>query len=244
MQGDRFDRFDETAGAAAAVAGDETTAATGGIHAHGGVGGQPRLPPARPDTIYVIRKEHPQVQLTWASRFPSKVDNLKIRKEVHVFPIKVTLKADYNTETRDFSYGCTAKDVIFGGRISLNVPDQSIEYRKRVHMPNGTQLVFAGSCAWQSPTRRLHPSFGVALEFGGETTTPLLPNSTANAVWAGNHFDVRHRFTIARGLGAEVCGGVSLPVPTARYTHSSGTLSLGEGAFHLHVQEVNAVLKL
>lgn len=111
-------------------------------------------------------------------------------------------------------------------------------------MPNGTQLVFAGSCAVRE--KRLQPNFGVALEFGGEIHTPgSMPlNGEGNAVWAGNHFDVRQRFSIARGLGVEVCGGVSLPAPTARYTHSSGTLALGEGAFHLHVAEVNAVLMI
>ena len=34
------------------------------------------------DTIYVLRSEHPQVQLTYASRFPQKVDKLKLRKVV------------------------------------------------------------------------------------------------------------------------------------------------------------------
>jgi hypothetical protein len=61
------------------------------------------------DTIYVLRSEHPQVQLTYASRFPQKVDKLKLRKVVKVFPIKITLKADYDTNTREFDYGCSAK---------------------------------------------------------------------------------------------------------------------------------------
>ena len=110
-------------------------------------------------------------------------------------------------------------------------------------MPNGTQVVFAGSCAVRE--KRLHPNFGVALEFGGEINTGSMPlNGEGSAVWAGNHFDVRQRFNIMRGFGVEVCGGVSLPAPTARYTHSSGTLALGEGAFHLHVAEVNAILMI
>ena len=62
-----------------------------------------------PDTVYVLRREHPQVQLTWASRFPSKVDKLKLRKRVHLFPVQVTLKADYDTNTREFEYGCSAR---------------------------------------------------------------------------------------------------------------------------------------
>ena len=42
----------------------------------------------------------------------------------------------------------------------------------------------------------------------------------------------------------KVCGSVGLPTPAARYSHEAGTLALGEGAFQLHVAEVNAVLKL
>ena len=144
-----------------------------------------------------------------------------------------------STNSLSFSF----QDTIFGGNISLNIPEQSLEYRKRIFMPNGSQLVFAGSCAVRE--KRLHPNFGVALEFGGDVHSPQgLLDGEATAVWAGNHFDVRQRFSIAKGVGLEVCGGLSLPAPAARYTHSSGTLSLGEGAFHLHVAEVNAVLRL
>lgn len=67
------------------------------------------LPDGAADTVYVLRREHPQVQLTWASKFPSKVDKLKLRKAVTLFPVKVTLKADYDTNTREFEYGCSAR---------------------------------------------------------------------------------------------------------------------------------------
>lgn len=72
-----------------------------------GFPGAPTLP--QPETIYLLRREHPQVQLTWASKFPNKVDKLKLRKAVTVFPIQVTLKADYDTNTKEFEYGCNAK---------------------------------------------------------------------------------------------------------------------------------------
>ena len=67
------------------------------------------------DTVYLLRREHPQVQLTWASKFPSKVDKLKLRKEISVFPIKLTLKADYDTNSREFDYGCSARVRCFEG---------------------------------------------------------------------------------------------------------------------------------
>jgi len=108
-------------------------------------------------------------------------------------------------------------------------------------MPNGSQIVVTGSCCYRN--RRLQPNFGVQLEFGGDTHAPF-PESHTNAVWVGNSFDVRQRFSIARGFGMEVCGAVTLPTPAARYSHSSGTLSLGEGAFQMHVAEVNAVLRM
>jgi hypothetical protein len=75
--------------------------------ANPGLPAVPGIP--QPDTIYLLRREHPQIQLTWASKFPRKVDKLKLRKAVTVFPIKVTLKADYDTNTKEFEYGCNAK---------------------------------------------------------------------------------------------------------------------------------------
>lgn len=75
--------------------------------ASAGIPAVPGLP--QPETIYLLRREHPQIQLTWASKFPKKVDKLKLRKAVTVFPIKVTLKADYDTNTKEFEYGCHAK---------------------------------------------------------------------------------------------------------------------------------------
>lgn len=62
-----------------------------------------------PPPVYLIRSEHPQIHLSWASHFPQKVDKLKLRKDIKFFPVKITLKADYSTATREFEYGCSAK---------------------------------------------------------------------------------------------------------------------------------------
>jgi hypothetical protein len=58
-------------------------------------------------TTYIVRSEHPQVYLSWGSRMPAKPDKLKIRKRIDVWPLKVILKADYDTGTREFDYGCS-----------------------------------------------------------------------------------------------------------------------------------------
>ena len=65
--------------------------------------------PADPQTVYLLRSDHPQIRLTWASKFPAKVDKLKLRKRINLFPVRVTLMADYDTNTREFEYGCSAK---------------------------------------------------------------------------------------------------------------------------------------
>lgn len=66
-------------------------------------------PAPPPPTTRLLRSEHPQIILSSASRFPSKVDKLKLRKIVQIFPVRVTLKADYDTNTREFEYGCSAR---------------------------------------------------------------------------------------------------------------------------------------
>ncbi len=136
------------------------------------------------------------------------------------------------------------QDVIFNGRLSYNVPERQIEYRKAIRLPsqNGT-LVFSGTASLRD-FHQFQPNFGVQLHFGGDTHHPGLPRGHADAVWVGNSWDIRQRFNIGRGFGVEVCGGVALPTPSARYSHNTGVLSIGEGAFNLHVAEVNAVLTI
>jgi len=57
----------------------------------------------------VLRRDSPQILLSSSSRFPNTLDKLKIRKRVNLFPLRVTLKADYETSNRAFTYGCSVK---------------------------------------------------------------------------------------------------------------------------------------
>jgi hypothetical protein len=65
--------------------------------------------PRTPDTVYIVRRDSPRVELTCVSSFPAKPDRLKLRKDIMIFPVKLTLKADYVTETREFVYGMSAR---------------------------------------------------------------------------------------------------------------------------------------
>lgn len=136
------------------------------------------------------------------------------------------------------------QDTVVGGRITFNVPEKEMEYRKKFNLPNGTNLVCTGSCRFAD--RSLQRYFGVQLEWGGANQTPTgrTMHGHSNAVWAGSGFDMRQKFCIISGLNIEVAGYATLPTPSARYSSNTGTLGLGEGAFHLHVAEVNAILKV
>lgn len=54
--------------------------------------GEPRPPP---QTHYLLRSEHPQVEITWSTALLSerpKPDTLKLRKRVQAWPLEFTFK--------------------------------------------------------------------------------------------------------------------------------------------------------
>jgi len=131
------------------------------------------------------------------------------------------------------------QDSLLKGRFSLNVPERQVGYRKQISLPNGSRLALLGCCTYSDG--KIKPDFGVQLKFGADVPRA----GHTDAMWVGNSaFSIRQKFDVVRGVGFEVCGGVSLPTPTARYTYDSGSLMVGEGAFNIHVAEVNGILRL
>jgi hypothetical protein len=122
------------------------------------------------------------------------------------------------------------------------MPQQQVEYHKRLPLAGGATLALAASCRLQD--RRLQPDARVTVEFGTHSS----PRGDGQAVYvsnaSGSSFDVQQRFKVAKGLALEACGNVRLPSPAARYSPQAGQLVLGDGAFHLHVAQVNAVVHL
>lgn len=136
------------------------------------------------------------------------------------------------------------QDIILGGRITVNVPERKVEYRKAFRLPgqNGILAVY-GNCGYRD--RRLDPNVAVQLEFGADSGyDSSLPDSHTDAVWLGNTWGVRQQVSLGKGIGFEVCGGITMPTPSASYSYGSGMLAIGEGAIRLHVAEVNAVLNI
>eukprot|EP00238_Polyblepharides_amylifera_P003329 CAMPEP_0196597570 /NCGR_PEP_ID=MMETSP1081-20130531/92007_1 /TAXON_ID=36882 /ORGANISM="Pyramimonas amylifera, Strain CCMP720" /LENGTH=78 /DNA_ID=CAMNT_0041923017 /DNA_START=19 /DNA_END=255 /DNA_ORIENTATION=- len=73
----------------------------------------------------------------------------------------------------------------------------------------------------------------------------LEPVHGAKAVSAHNSFDVRIKVPIAPALRAEVCGSLTMPLPAAEYSMDGEGLnfSLGQEGFHVHVAEINAMIR-
>ena len=66
----------------------------------------------RPHTqtsVFTLRREQPQIMMSWASMFPKKFDKLKLRKRLKVWPVRITLKAEFDTTTNGFDYGWSIK---------------------------------------------------------------------------------------------------------------------------------------
>ncbi|KAI7835668.1 hypothetical protein COHA_010407 [Chlorella ohadii] len=202
------------------------------------------LAPAQ-EPRYLLRSEHPQVAVTWSTSILSdrpKPDTLKLRKRVTAWPLEFTFKADYHTATREFTYGMMCRDAVIKGDITLNMPRQQVDYCKRLPLTGGAMLAVAASCRLED--QKLKPDLRVTVEFGTHSS-----RGDASAVYVAgaggaSSFDLQQRFKVAKGLALEVCGNVQLPSPAARYSAESGQLVLGEGAFRLHVAEVNAVVHI
>ena len=100
--------------------------------------------------------------------------------------------------------------------------------RKRVPMGGGhlgitARASYAG--ALSGDPRSFSPSFSFAYELGGGT-----------AIWAGERFDLRHKFRVSRGLAIEV-------LPPLDVRQVQGILGLGMGeAGILHARAYSATM--
>ena len=119
--------------------------------------------PGRPPATQLLHCEHPQVLLTWGSQLPVtfKPDKLKLRKHVDLWPIRVTLKADYETRTRDFTYGVSCKASGAGGRDASRTPPALGRRRRRRGRPRPEANPCRLRCAVQD--RLLNGRFSVNL---------------------------------------------------------------------------------
>lgn len=76
----------------------------------------------------------PEVDFSSYSFVP---DNIKVKKIVRVRPLPLELGAslNYNLEHRALTYKLACKETVLGGKVTLDVKERAVEYRKRFSLP-------------------------------------------------------------------------------------------------------------
>mmetsp|Transcript_31220 Transcript_31220/g.52439 ORF Transcript_31220/g.52439 Transcript_31220/m.52439 type:complete len:239 (+) Transcript_31220:550-1266(+) len=175
---------------------------------------------------------------------PKQVPNkVKLRKKIDVWPLRFTVGADYDMERKEWEGVCSCKDKVLGGRLTLNVQRKHLDYRKSISLGGSSVLSLRAGLDYTDvcppfEAGQWRTSLSVVME-------PIHDRHT-QAVAALNSFDIRTKIPIAPALRAEICGSISIPQPAAEYTHSTEGLQIafGQGGFHCHVAQVNAVIHL
>lgn len=221
----------------------------------------PAAPPSGPFTLLDVRNSPVPLKLTWArdAVYPAAIC---LRKDLRVLSlVKFTAKADLTLPDTRLICGFSAKDTIFHGRFSLNVPARMVEYRKKFQLPNGTGLAVSAGLQhiggdWDLSSRSLRSQFKplVAAQFNFGSS------SGGNVVFAGDGFNVKQRVPIPRRwvgipyprFELETYATIKVPQLTTRYSlqrdgmRSGFPDSIGEeqDPLHLHVAAANFVIRL
>ncbi|KAK3269404.1 hypothetical protein CYMTET_22160 [Cymbomonas tetramitiformis] len=184
------------------------------------------------DSVWSARVTN-HLSFSWAPRqIPGKV---KVRKKIDLWPLHFKLGADYDVERKVWRGIFSCKDKLLGGKVCLDFSKRSLDYRKSISVGTNTALSLRAGCRY-TEGRVWRSSFGIVIE----------PTEGVEAVALRNSFDIRTKFPIAPALRAEVCSSASIPLPAAEFSsEASGfQLCLGEGGFHFHVAQVNAIVNL
>ena len=178
-------------------------------------------------------------------------------------------KADVLIPSGQFVYGFSAQDTLFNGRFSANIPGRVFAYEKHVGLPNGMNVAvtagaqYVGARGLPGISFRDHfkPLCGFQLRFGG------VSRGDGDVVYSGEGFSVKQRVPLPLGLlglrypavDLETFTTVKIPQMTSRFSVQNDGFGLGaapqgfggiggavreDNAFCLHVQGINAVIRL
>lgn len=176
-----------------------------------------------------------------------------------MWPLKFRLGAEYDVQANDVTATAECRDAFLGGEVTLDVLHRSVEYSKRFDLGGVSQIALRGRCdlgdlgggsrggksssGLSSLARRFDASFGFVIEPKAAEVRGI--GTTVSSTTKG--YDVVAEIPLSKLLSAEVCGHVSVPLPTAEFTaHTAGggRLALGRGNVTAHVAQINAVVNL
>lgn len=218
-------------------------------------------------TLLDLKHTPVPIKFSWSKRaiLPGK---LGIRKDLELIPglLQVRGKLDWVLGTKNVVYGCSIKDKLFNGKVSLNIPARMLEYRKKIILPNGAAISigagsrFIGGADSLLSKNNFAPILGMQLLMGG------LGGQGSNAVFAGNGFNVKKRVgvnALFNLVGVKLPGNfeletfsdIALPQLTTRYSVQNDGYTGGGGGgmmlgaadgqpLHFHVGQMNCVLRL
>lgn len=247
---------------------DESTPMATARSAQGAARPPPYYPPPDIDnpnyTLLDLPHTAVPLRVTWSKSaiVPGK---LGIRKDIDIVPglLQVRAKADWSVGTKQFIYGCSIRDTLFNGKVSMNIPARLIEYRKQFYLPNGTSLSigagtrYIGGGATAFSNDNFRPILGAQLLFGGF-------GAGSNTVFSGNGFNIKKRLPLngllklagvsfPLNVELETFSDIRIPQLTTRYSVQNDGMGLGgmgvgvangSQPVQLHIGQVNAIIRL
>lgn len=195
-------------------------------------------------------------------------DARQIRKKFGIWPLDLQVGFDLDPrEVRIRNWVCSCREKLLGGDIGLDLNRQEVAYSKTLEMQGGSRLAITASVNYDSlllgrlpgdrpfapagarsltePRSRAgghpRPTVGVNLL----SNLPGLDGLQRSTLTQENQFDLQTEVPITRNVHVELCANATVPLPAARYSMSEAgaELRVGDGDWHLHLSEVNAVYR-
>lgn len=219
-------------------------------------------------TLLDLKNTPVPIKFSWSKKaiLPGKFG---VRKDIDLIPgiLSVRGKLDWAFGTKDVIYGCSIRDNLFNGKVSLNIPARMLEYRKKFTLPNGAAISIGAGSRFVGGGETLFSRSNFAPMLGMQLLMNDLGGIGSNAVFSGNGFNVKKRVGVNGILGLvgvklpgnfelETFSDISLPMLTTRFStqnngfdgsRGGGGMRLGAAdgqPLHFHVGQMNCILRL
>ncbi|GAX83863.1 hypothetical protein CEUSTIGMA_g11288.t1 [Chlamydomonas eustigma] len=185
----------------------------------------------------------PDIDISGLSVVP---DNLILRKNIKLRPFPLVLDGSliWNIESKGWTYKLSCRDSILNGRITVDIREKTLEYRKKLSLPlAGLRFayLFAGArLQLDSPTHKIKPSYHFGLEMR-QGVAEIVKYNTVR---------VNPQLFLGR-IGLETCTDITFKIPKQLLFDSlGGGGRIGSNGddetwgMNLDLKELNLVLRL
>ena len=178
---------------------------------------------------------------------------------VKLFPLAVTLGADFRLRDSLLSCQVRVRDALLGGTLHLDTESGEVGWRKEIPLRGlargedgrGAPPLLADACIVTAVRARYAPLLGDDVEGLGYRPSFALGLSSGGSrslVPCRAGYDWRQQIRLADPVAIEARGNLRIPLPDSEFRWAAGeaetTMRMGEGDIHLTVGEVNAIFYL